>query len=424
MLWRLPDSVGAARLSSLRSESRLWLLGLAGLVALVAWWAWRAFHDASAWDTGLAYEAGKLAWATGRPDHLATWNGMPFLGVAMAFVSRIMSAHVAGEAITALNVVLWVGAVCVALYRLRPLLAPVWWWVAAFALLSFAPMMSTVWWKQFNVIALVLAAWGFDLVRRRNPKSGAFVIALSVSVKPLAFLLPLVMVARRDTRRVGVYAIGWVIGLDVAAQAVLAWRANDLATLSPIIGIRNLVDKTSNAGNIFLCHPLNFSPVSTLCRLNGGFHNWNLQRAAVVCLVALLGLWVIDALRGRRADSWELFAFTCPLSVMLSPLAWSHYQIMLAPLFLLLLVRFAGDGASLGAWAGLAVAFVLASIMWEPYGTIISSIRGQPANPLQPTFVEQYAQLAQYVLVLTGILWFSRHPAGVHPPRDSLAEAS
>jgi Glycosyltransferase family 87 len=349
---------------------------------------------------------------------------MPFLGVVMAFVSRIMTARVAGEAITSLNVVLWLGAVGVALYRLRPLLAPGWWWVAAFALLSFAPMMSSVWWKQFNVIALVLAAGGFDLVRRRHPTSGALAIGLSVSVKPLAFLLPLVMVARRDTRRVGAYAIGWVIGLDVAAQALLAWRAHVLATLNPVIGIRNLVDKTSNAGNIFLCHPLNFSPASTLCRLNGGFHHWTLQRVAVVCMVALLGAWVIDALRGRSASSWELFAFACPLSVMLSPLAWSHYQIMLAPLFLLLLVRFARDGASFGAWAGLAVAFVLASIMWEPYGTIISSIRGQPANPLQPTFVEQYAQLAQYVLVLTGILWFARHPAIVHAPRDSLAEAS
>jgi hypothetical protein len=47
---------------------------------------------------------------------------------------------------------------------------------------------------------------------------------------------------------------------------------------------------------------------------------------------------------------------------MLSPLEWSHYQVMLAPLFVLLLVRFTQDGAELDEWAGLAVAFVLASL--------------------------------------------------------------
>jgi hypothetical protein len=260
------------------------------------------------------------------------------------------------------------------------------------------------------VIALVLALAGFELLRRRRPQSGAAAIGLSVAVKPLAILLPLVMLARRDTRRAGALALAWIVGLNVAAQALMAARANDLATLDPLIGVRNFLDKTKPGGAhfYFLCAPVNFSPESLLCHVVGVQH-WTLQRIVVLCFVFLLGAWVVDALRGRAAVSWEVFAFTCPLSVMLGPLAWSHYQVMLAPLFFLLFFQFAREGASVGAWAGLMVALVLASLIWQPYGSIIGAIRsvtGAAETRHEPAFLEGLAQFAQYVLVITGVLWY------------------
>jgi Glycosyltransferase family 87 len=400
---------GQAR--TLPGGSRIAALGYAGLAALVSWWAWRAFHNPRTLDTGLAYDAGKIAWATGRPEVLITWNGMPFLVAVMALLGRVASGRAVADLVTALNVALPVGAAGLALHRVRPRLSPAGWWIAAFALAAFGPLMSSVWWKQFNVIVLVLALAGFELMRRGRTHSAALAIGLSVSIKPLAFLLPFVLLARRETRRVGALALLWIAGLDIAAQGLLAWRAHDIARLNPYLGFHNLVHKTTAAPNIYLCHPLNFAPGSALCRLVGGFDHWTLQRIAVWCFVALLGLWIIDVLRGRSGTSWEVLAFTLPLSVMLSSLAWSHYQIMLAPLFFLLFVRFATEGASFGPWAGLLLAFVLASLMWEPYGTIVSSIRGKPASPLQPTFLEEFAQFSQYVLVLAGILWYAERRA-------------
>jgi hypothetical protein len=233
-------------------------------------------------------------------------------------------------------------------------------------------------------------------------------IALSVSIKPLVFLLPLVMVARRDTRRVGVIAILWIVVLDVAAQAFLALRAGNFATLDPTIGPRNLIHKTSSAGNPFLCMAVNFSPTSLLCRLHGGFVNWNLQRILVLILIALLAAWVAQSLRGRSALSWDWFAFICPFSVMLGALSWPHYQITLAPLFLLVLVRLTEDGSP-GEWLGLAIAFVLASLIWAPFGNIVDALRGRPENLQTTSFLEVYAQFAQYVLILTGAFWYARH---------------
>jgi Glycosyltransferase family 87 len=396
------------RRAAVRQRSWLPVVGYLGLAALVAWWAWRAFHDPFPWDTGLAYTAGQVAWATGHPEHVVSWISTPFLGAVMAVLSRVLSARGVADLVTGLNVVMWVGGAGVVLHRTRRLLSPVWWWIAAVGLLSFAPLMSSVWFKQFNVIVLVLAVIGFELVRRGRVSWGAAAIGLSVAIKPLVLLLPVVMLARRGTRRAGALAVAWVVGLNLAAQAFMAERAHDLATLDPLIGVRNFLDKTRP--NFGVCLPLNFSPSSLLCRSIGGVQDWTVQRVAVAVGVLLLGAWVVDALRGRAATSWEVLAFTCPLSVMLSVVAWTHYQIVLAPLFFLLFYRFVREGASVGAWAGLAVAFALASLIWQPYGSVVSAIRGVFSVQVwhEPTVLEGLAQYAQYILVVTGALWYAR----------------
>jgi hypothetical protein len=384
------------------------LLGLLCLAAIVVWWIRRALHDPRPFDTGLAWDAGRLGWATGHPEHLVTWNGMTSLAAGMAIVGRVFSRHRTGELVTLVNLLIVVGGSIMLLRALRPRLPVVWWWVLAFALVSFGPLMSTVWWKQFNIMALALAAGGFELIRRDRRSLGAFAIALSVSVKPLVFLLPLFMLVPRRTRRAAIEAIVWIVVLDVLAQALFAVRADNLATLDPTIGPRNLVHKTSAAGNVFLCTGLNFSPTSLLCRLNGGFVHWTLQRVLVWGLIAWLGLWVAQVLRGRGALSWDTFAFVCAISIMLSPLSWAHYQVMLLPLFVLMLVRMTEDG-SVAGWIGLTIAFVLASLMWAPYGNLVDGLRAAPENPSTTSFLEVYAELAQYVLVLTGALWYAQH---------------
>src|SRR5207248_10096368 len=160
-----------------------------------------------------------------------------------------------------------------------------------------------------------------------------------------------------------------------------------------------------------------FSPGSLLCRSIGvGLSYWTLQRIAVWCGLLLLGAWVVRSLRGRSILSWESFAFTCALSAMASPIEWSHYQVMLAPLFLLLLLRFVREGASFGEWAGLALAFVLASLIWEPYGTLAGTIQRITGGARETyyvlsgapglTFQEGVSQFRQYILVVGGALGY------------------
>ncbi len=404
------------------------LAGYVLLAALVVWWAWRAFHDPLTDDTGLAYQGGQVAWATGHPEHLLTWISTPFLGMIMALATKVMSASQAATLVDLINALLVIGSVGYVLYRLRARLTPVWWWVLAFALLTFGPMLSSVWWKQFNIISLVLLAGGFELIRRREDHAGGAAIGLSIAIKPLAVLLPFVLVARRETRRAGLWSFAYLIGLNVIGQVFMAWRAHSLGALNVFPILSDFAHKSQPA-NYWACVPENFAPGSLLCRLVGG-HYWTLQHLIVWAGVALLALWVVDALRGSRAISWELFAFTCALSTMVSPIAWSHYQIMLAPLFVLLLVRFSREGASVSAWAGLAVAFVLASLMWQPYGTLIGAAKDVVTGGTQTErallTVEQFAQFAQYIVILTGVLWYTsanrfRTTSPTAPPNPAYA---
>lgn len=143
-------------------------LGLA-LAIILGIWAYVAFNDPAPLDTGLAYEGGQAARATGRPEALATWISLPFLAVVMGLVSLLVSVETAANLLTVLNLVTVLALLAGVWLALRPRL-PLWaWWVSLAAAVCFAPMVSSLWWKQFNIIALALAVLGFWLIRRKRP---------------------------------------------------------------------------------------------------------------------------------------------------------------------------------------------------------------------------------------------------------------
>ena len=385
------------------------LLGSCAVILVVGVWAWRAFSDPNTYDFGLAYFGGKIAWNTGHPETWFSWTGTPLLAAAMAGTTRLWGVTTAGRLITCLNVVLVVGTIAVVVQRLRNVLSPLWLWIVALGLASFGPVLSTVWWKQFNIIVLVLALAGFAALRRGRAQMSGGLIGLSVAFKPLAILLPFVLLARRQTRPAGIWACIYAVGLNLGAQGLLALHAHRVGVFDPLTSLQNFSDKSKPAKGL-ACSTVNFSPQSLLCRTFGSRH-WTLLEVAAWALTAILAVWVVRTLRGYDTGSWESFAFACVFSVMVSPIAWSHYQVMLAPLFVLLVVRFTTIKTGAIFWVGLAGAYVLASLIWTPYGTITTV-----AHLRIPTHVESmssslatFAQYSQYILVVTGALWYRRH---------------
>ncbi len=386
------------------------------MCVVVGLWAWRAFSDSRTYDFGLAYFAGVIAWDTGHPEGWISWTGTPTLAAAMAATSRIWDATTASRLLTGLNVALIVVTIAIVVRRLRNVLSPLWLWVVALGLASFGPVLSTVWWKQFNIIVLVLAVAGFAALRRDRVHLSGGLIGLSLAIKPLAILLPFVLLARRSTRSAGVWAGVYAIGLSLGCQGLLALHAHSVGAFDPISSVDNLADKSKPRFGLS-CSSANFSPQALLCRTFGSNH-WNLFQLVAWAAIAILAVWVVRTLSGYGTASWESFAFSCAFSIMASPINWSHYGVMLAPLFVLLVVRFTTVKTEAVFWFGLAAAFVLASLMWTPYGTLADVVRypipsGMSGRP--SSLITNLAQYSQYILVVTAAMWYRRHGRNTTP---------
>ena len=357
-------------------------------------------------DLGLAYTGGQEAWASGHPERVSTWISTPFLGMAMALVSRVLSVTTATFLLTIVNLAIVLAGIGLTWRRLRAHLAPLLWWSTLLAALVFAPIASTLWWKQFNIVALGLAAAGFMWSRQGRSIGPAALIALSIAIKPIVILLPLALLIRSDSRKTGWWAIGWIVGLMALAQAFLAWRARNLRDLSPIPALQTFLERPIQ----WACHPENYSPYSLVCRASGGqYFSW--QRLVTTAGVLLLILMAVDVIRGHPGRSWVIFGFACLLSPMVSPIAWSHYQILLLPMFVLLAVEFALRGASMIQWLSVAAAYLLAELTWRPLGTLVGAFRylfsGQRENIQNMYHVMAVAEFAQYVLLIAALIWFA-----------------
>jgi hypothetical protein len=128
-----------------------------------------------------------------------------------------------------------------------------------------------------------------------------------------------------------------------------------------------------------------------------------------VLVVIVLAAHLTSSLPGR---SWAIFGFVCLLSPMLSPIEWSHYQVLLAPMFLVLAYAYVTAGADLVDWVALATAFALAELSWRPVGTVPGIVRelltGKPESVSITVNVFDAAALAQFVLLGAAFLWFAR----------------
>ncbi len=380
----------------------------------VGWalWSIPVFRDSAPLDLGLAYQAGNVAWATGHPERLATWISTPFLAMMMAFISRLVTLGHAAVILNLVNVLILVAMTGGVWWGIRTRISRWYWWGSLVTMSAFAPAISTMWWKQFNLIGLGLAVLGFWLMRRHRTLPWllvpSFIIALSISVKPVAVLVILALLARRDSRLGGILTAAWAILLEVIAQVFLAIRSHSLSTLNPIPAYDNFSKKALPA-NIWVCHPENFSPQSILCRM-GGTSYWTAQRIAVLLGVLVLCLLASSALRRESGYSWRVFAYGCALSPMISPIAWSHYQVMLAPLLVASFFDFARHRANTGLWAAMAAGYALCELVWRPYGTLPGAIAHFFTHHVETTATEftvfSYAAWAQFVIVGVAIAYF------------------
>jgi hypothetical protein len=105
----------------------------------------------------------------------------------------------------------------------------------------------------------------------------------------------------------------------------------------------------------------------------------------------------VQRLRGVPNASWDLVAVAFALSPMIGPIGWAMYQVLLAPLMLLLAYQFWAERAPIFLWFNLGLVFVMTMLVWDP----LESLARTPVLVLVVSYT--IGQFAQYFLLL---LWF------------------
>jgi arabinofuranan 3-O-arabinosyltransferase len=345
-------------------------------------------------DFGLAFDAGRLAWASGHPEPLGTWTGTPFLALVMAAVTQVAPLEAATLVMLAANLVLWGGLLAAVWYRLQDLVPSRWWWSTLGAAAVFAPAISNIFWMQLTLIVFAMTLGGVALTGRRNLAAG-LLLGAALALKPILILLPFAFLLHRASRRAGVVAVAVAAVLSAIGLAFLAWRAADLSVVNPIAYLAQFLSK--GRGPDYACVPENYSPSALLCRF--GVPGSTTLTVAVAAAVLATGWLVIRRLRDVPDAKWELFAGAGLLSPMLGPIGWAVYQVLLAPLMLLLAYQFSANRAPLFLWLNLGVVFLLTMLVWDP----LESLARTPV----PVLVVSYTlgQFAQYYLLLLWVQW-------------------
>jgi len=290
-------------------------------------------------------------------------------------------------------------------------------WFVVIALVAWGPLAGSIWWKQVNLLVMALAFGGWALLGKRSGWAAAL-IGLSIAIKPLAILLPVFLVFHRDTRRAAIASIGWVIGPNAIGLAYLAWRAHDTSAADPIAYYNHWTDRTVGA---YVCTKGPISPASLGCRLLGTQH-LDVTRLLVLATLGIVTLLALGTLRGCVGTSFRVLAWACLLSPMVGTIEWPHYQIMFAPMLILLVVSFIRGRGPFQLVVATAVAYALTTLVWYPAMSLpyqVSSWFGGHRETLPALYrILTITMLGQYLLIAVGLSVWSG-TAGTRPLSES-----
>jgi hypothetical protein len=300
-----------------------------------------------------------------------------------------------------------------------------WLWVSGLGLWSlFGPLQIAVGEGQWDPIFLLLIAIATFAVARHRSILAAVVVALAASVKPYPLVLAGYFLARREWRALAATLVtlggllltsGLIVGLDETAVFVTRVLPASGATTA-------YADNQSLGGIIARTWSDDLKPFPLR---DAGAVDLTIKVLAVA-LVALTAVLVLRRPDGKATDRALQLAIFVPLSILVIPAAWTHYQaILLVPLTLLAWEQAGNRPRDLLGW-GLLVAIYVVLLLPNPtmlYGPEIDRAlwlrsRADGANlALQRLYPTAFSRLilsykALAVLMLYGLLaWRVARPS-------------
>lgn len=289
------------------------------------WYAARLWHEGRPVYTNL--RAGDAHLKVPRDAHYLEWNAHPPGALLLALPFGALEFH---SALPVWNMVsLWAlvtaGIIIVVQLRLR---VPGW----AIVPLATAVLLTNPFWSQqtnaqLNAVLLLLftGAWAAD--RSNRPALAGSLVGVAAVVKIFPAYLLLYFVLRREWRALAAGVLT-IAGGVLVSSAVLGWDVWAVYATEMVPHTKEFATQWGNSSLTGFWLKL-FDPAMQSFL----FHPWPIVSsrgtATALALLTAVALSILLWRRSRHVDANALFAATVTAALLLSPVTWDHYFVML-----------------------------------------------------------------------------------------------
>src|SRR5271155_4357246 len=278
--------------------------------------------------------------------------------------------------------------------------------LAALMLMS-APVNLNFYWGQSQLIVLALMVAAMRAMERERDGAAGVLIAASTLLRAYPLLLVGYFVLRRKWRAV-IFAAAGIAAGGLATVALLGWSQ----TLSFIHGAVRLTDYSvvNRVDNLSLGPFVSRMFWSLTATMPGSSADWIRRAAIATADILVLGVTIRATLAGAsRCDpDWRIYSLWIATALMLTPVGWHHYLVLLAIPFVQM-VAAAGDGRPISRSIWMAVlAYLLSAISLRAFSRFLVP----PPTAFQLSFplLARALEEMSFIALLSGYIaayWFA-----------------
>ena len=293
--------------------------------------------------------------------------------------------------------------------------------LAALMLMS-APVNLNFYWGQSQLIILALMVAAMRAMERDRDGTAGLLIAVGSLLRAYPLLLVGYFVLRRKWRAV-IFATAGIAAAGVATIAILGLSQ----TLSFIHGGLWLTDYrvVNRVDNLSLGPFVSRMFWSVTGTAPGSSADWVRRAAIATADAVVLGLTIRATLaEADRSDpDWRIYSLWIATAIMLTPVGWHHYLVLLAIPFVQM-VASATDGrsSSRAIWMA-ALAYFLSAISLRAFSRFM--VPPPTAFQLAVPWLARALEETSFVALLTGYIaayWFATDgPRRVPAPQNIIA---
>ncbi len=274
-------------------------------------------------------------------------------------------------------------------------------------MLMSAPVNLNFYWGQSQLIVLALMVAAMRAMERERDGAAGLLIAAAALLRAYPLLLVGYFVIRRKWRAV-IFATAGIAAGGFATLAILGLPQ----TLGFIHGALWLTDYrvVTRVDNLSLGPFVSRMFWSLTGTAPGSSADW-IRRAAIAAAdVVVLGLTIRAtlAVSYRRDPDWRIYSLWIATAVMLTPVGWHHYLVLLAIPFVQMVASASEDRSSSRAIWMAAMAYFLSAISLRAFSRFM--VPPPTAFQLAVPWLVRALEETSFVALLTGYIaayWFA-----------------